>query len=32
VRLAHGVVALRVVTLVVVLLGTAAVLRSFRTA
>ncbi len=31
-RLAHGVVALRVVTLVVVLLGTAAVLRSFRTA
>ena len=31
-RFAHGVVALRVVTLVVVLLGTAAVLRSFRTA
>jgi penicillin-binding protein 1A len=31
-RLAHGVVVLRVVTLVVILLGTAAVLRSFRTA
>jgi membrane peptidoglycan carboxypeptidase len=31
-RLTHGVVAVRVVTLVVVLLGTAAVLRSFRTA
>ena len=31
-RFAHGIVAVRVVTLVVVLLGTAAVLRSFRTA
>ena len=31
-RVAHGIVAVRVVTLVVVLLGTAAVLRSFRTA
>ena len=32
VRLAHGIVAFRVVTLVVVLLGAAAVFRSFRTA
>lgn len=31
-RVAHGIVAVRVVTLVAVLLGTAAVLRSFRTA
>jgi membrane peptidoglycan carboxypeptidase len=32
VRLAHGIVAFRVVTLVIVLLGAAAVFRSFRTA